>query len=291
MVFSIFFVTINLSGDSMNGNRDGLGLIRIEEDSIKNFNKTDKKGVYSFEYDNNKYYLKELKHTTNLYNELIGYEIGKKFGINVVPNDLATIDNYVGYLSKDYMKEEYVYLEDLLRSFYGTFVNKNNLDDVSFMFMSMYNDEVAKKIIDELINLMMFDIIIANSDRHDRNIIIDTKEMKLGPVADNEMLLSDLSLYDHYYSFSVKNSDGDRLEEFLDILSNEQLKNFKDRISIINEKNIQSIIKRIESKLGEPMVEGIKNRIIDKFKRNHKTLSKAVNNKIKKKGKSKTLCK
>jgi hypothetical protein len=43
--------------------------------------------------------------------------------------------------------------------------------------------------------------------------------------------------------------------------------------------------------MGVPMVESIKNKIIERFRRNYKTLSKLINDKLKKKGKRKSLCK
>ncbi len=271
--------------------RDGLGIINIQMDMIKNFSKARKKGIYSFEYDNKKYYLKEFKNTSYLYNEMIAYEIGKCFGLDMVSYDIAFIDDYIGYLSVDYMKKGYFYLEDLLKSFYSTFVNKNNLNDVCFMFLSIYGDEVSKKITDELIKLMMFDIIIANSDRHDRNIIIDMNNYKLGPVSDNEMMLEDMALYYNYYGFGVSNNTNNILEEFLNILDDNQLKYFKDMIELISDKNIQVVIEKVQTKIGAPMIDSIKNSIINRFRDNYRILSKLVDSKINERGMTKSLWK
>ena len=271
--------------------RDNLGFLKIDINYVDDFTRTDKYGVYSFKINNSKYYLKEFKNTPNIHCELIGYEIGKEFGLNVVPYDIAFVNEYVGYLSKEYMKDGYVYLEDLLRSFYGTFVDKNNLNDIGFMFLSLYNEKTCRFIINDLINLMMFDIVIANSDRHDRNIIIDMNNLKLGPVSDNEMLLSDLSIVNHYYSLSVNNKDCDKLEEFLDILDDEQLNYFRNKLELIKNNNLLKIFDKVEKRLGKPMIESIKKNIMDKYSINYKDLSKHINNKLKKKGRSKKLWK
>ena len=299
--------------------RDRLGLINLKMDTVKKFGKTGKRGIYSFEYDNKKYYLKEFKNMLYIYNEMIGYELGKYFELDMVPSDLVNIDDYIGYLSVDYMKKGYYYLEDLLIYFYNTFVDKNNLKDVSFMFLCLFGEEVSKRITDELIKLMMFDIIIANSDRHDRNIIINMNDYKLGPVADNEMMLSDMAIYDNYYAFSVNNDgkcrldeflsmlDGDQLnysklklellnstnglDEFLNILDDEQLQYFKEKLELINNKNIIDIIDKVQSKLEAPMIGNIKNNIISKFEDNYKTLSKLVDIKINERGMEKSLWK
>ena len=159
--------------------RDDSGFLDFEKIKIKDYEMVSESTCFTFTYRGNRYYFRPARQVEYVYNELIAYEIAKDFGIDAVPYDLAYVNGQIGNISKDFFEPGMVHLEDMLKSFYGTDHNKCNLSDVEFMLQEIYSTEVAKKIGAQLIDLLMFDLIIGNADRHDRNIIINEREEKL----------------------------------------------------------------------------------------------------------------
>lgn len=251
--------------------REYLGFINLDKLKIKNKQVINVFNSFSFVYRNQKYFFKELKNTSQFYNELIGYELARDFGMPAIPYDVASSDGFVGYLSKDYMRKGYIYLEDVLKMEYGLTRNRNNLDDASYALRERY-PEFAEQVIRDLIELLMFDIIIGNYDRHDRNIIIDTENGRLAPVSDNEMMLSDDSIYSQYYSFKMHSKDHQTLDSLLQYLDLNGINYFLSKVEIINPNNIASVFKRVEDKIGYPMIDKIKEEITSKFNDNYRII-------------------
>ena len=245
--------------------KDHLGYIELEKLSLKNKEEINQLHSFTFLYLGKRYFFKEAKNVSQSYNELIGYELAKDFGLEAVPYDLASYNGHVGFLSQDYMKDGYVCLEDLLVKYYGTDEGKNNLDDASIMIRDTFPYESSEKIISDLVRLLMFDIIIGNYDRHDQNIIIDTNNGRLAPVSDNELLLSDDAMYGQFYAFRITPDDKITLDNFLNYLSSDELFEFARKALIISENNIESVMSRVEKRIGHPMIEPLKLEIIKKF--------------------------
>ena len=256
--------------------RDYNGFVDLDKWNIKHRQILNIFNSFTFVKHNQRYYFKELKNTKDCYNELIGYELACQFGLNAVPYDIASYDGFVGYLSEDYMKEGYVYLEKILESTYNNTRDKNNLDCATIALKNYFPEQVALRISDELLDLLMFDVIIANYDRHDRNILIDTKNGCLGPVSDNEMMLNEDSMYDQYFSFSMFEGDRYTVDNLLSYLDLEQLNYFASKVELIKEDNIRNIIKTIEIKLGAPLIEALKEDILKKFKSHYAYLLRMI---------------
>ncbi|MBQ4031414.1 MAG: hypothetical protein II625_06635 [Bacilli bacterium] len=251
--------------------REYLGFINLDKWHIKDKQVINVFNSFSFMCRKQKFFFKELKNSSQFYNELIGYELAKDYGMEAIPYDVASYDGFVGYLSRDYMKDGYVYLEDILKKQYGDSDHRNNLDDASYALREIY-PEFAEQVIHDLIELLMFDIIIANYDRHDRNIIVDTANGRLAPVSDNEMMLSDDSMYGQYYSFKMNSNDHNTLDNLLHYLDLEGINYFLSKIEIINPKNIESVFSRVEAKIRYPMIEPIKKQIAKGFNDNYHIL-------------------
>ena len=242
-----------------------MGYIELEKMPIKKREETNQLHSFTFLYWGKRYYFKEVKAINQSYNELIGYELAKDFGLEAIPYDLASYNGHIGFLSKDYMQDGYVRLEDLLKNYYGSSEDKNNLDDAATMLRDTYPPEVAEKIINDLLDLLMFDIVIGNYDRHDQNIVIDTKNGKLAPISDNEMMLDSDAMYSQWYGFRMSADDKYTLDSFLSYLDSAGLVRFAKKVLIIQSNNIQSIMSRVEKKIGHPMNEYIKAEIVKKF--------------------------
>ena len=199
---------------SMGMKRDSSGFIELDNITIRDYQKVPDSNCYTFTYKRKRYYFKPARKVEYIYNELVAYEIAKDFGLEAVPYTIASFNGQVGSLSEDFMKPGMVYLEDMLISFYGNDRNKCNLSDVEFMLQERYSSEFATKISNQLIDLLMFDLIIGNIDRHDRNIIINEQEERLSPVFDNELMLNGV-LYGEKFCFTLFALERDNLGSFV----------------------------------------------------------------------------
>ncbi len=255
--------------------RDNLGLLVL--DNIRMSNKKDVESYdgFRFVYNGITYYFKNVRSLEYLYNEMLAYEIAKEFGIEAIPYDIATYNGEVGYLSQDFFQPGMVYLEDLLKNFYGDDHNKCNLSDVEFMMGERFDEDTAKSMSAQLIELLMFDLIIGNTDRHDRNIIIDVNKKKVAPAFDNELMLQG-AVYKEHYCFSLFPSEKDTLDAFVKYMDDDVFKRFVDKIEIINNDNVLRIMARVEKKIGVPLNDMIKQRLIKRFHLQYSTLLMAV---------------
>lgn len=250
--------------------RDKMGYIKIEELDIQN--KSDiNYNLFSFEYNGKKYYFKQVKNVNRAYNELIGYELAKDFGIECVSYDLASYNGFIGYLSEDYMKDGYKRLSGLLSDYYGNIYNRCNYNDVSSMFFDMYEED-SNELIDQLLLLIMFDVIIGNFDRHDENIIIDVENKRLAPISDNEMLLGEQAVYGGYFSFSIDNNKTNTLSRLIEYLPGTYREFFLKKIQIISRENILSVFARVEEKIGCSMNLAVKKELLLSFEKYYKYL-------------------
>ncbi len=270
---STFFVIIITMVMPMLKRRDKMGFISLDESPLNNIKVVNSHSIISFVCEGKKYFFKRTKSTNQTYNELLGYEFALEFGIDAIPYDIASLDGFTGSLSEDFSNYHYVFLEDVLTSYYGDDRCKNNLYDVSLMFMSIYPEEKVSDLLEDFRRLLMFDIIIGNSDRHSGNILVDSNSLRLGPVFDNEMLGN----RDCYFSFSMTGHDDNTISEYLSILSETELNLFRKKLDIISESNILKIIGKIEKKIGSPLVDGIKEEIIGRYRDIYNYLLKVFN--------------
>ena len=255
--------------------RDSMGFIELDRFRLINYEKVPKSSCFTFIHKGKRYFFKPTKRIEDIYNESIAYEIAKDFGIDAIPYDIASRNGQIGYLSKDCLDPGMIYLEDMLISFYGNDRNKCNLSDVEFMLQERYSEDFAKKISKQLIDLLMFDLIIGNTDRHDRNILINEREEKLGPVFDNELMLNGV-IYGDKFCFTLFALETDNLGSFVKFMDDEVIAKFITKIKLVSGEHIKEIFKRVEDRIGAPMNPAIKERLIKRFDIQYDTLVKTV---------------
>lgn len=283
--------------------RDNNGFISLEKLDIQNFKNMKKRRLYSFKYNGDIYFYKVIYDVDKLYNELVGEKIAKRMNIPCAHYDLASYYDTVGVISKNIFSEDdiYISMEEILQNYfsYGVDINaKNNLEDIWSAISSRYkawNKNVEINLINELINIFIFDILIANSDRHTENygICENKNNIHFAKLIDNENMLSPISIITGGYSIGIDendifyNEDEISLEDnfvrkFLNYSSSEYRELISNRLSIISEANIKEIFDEIENDIHASMQTQIKRQLMTDFQRNYSMIYRVINeNKIK----------
>lgn len=121
------------------------------------------------------YYFKEPKekYPWEFWNEIIAYEVGKKLGFNTLQYQPAVLDGLGGCLSPSMttgFTEELMHGQQLLIRILPEFETKKGTDH-TFQLVEEYfkSDRTYTKLIDDFIEMLVFDSIIGNRDRHQQN--------------------------------------------------------------------------------------------------------------------------
>jgi hypothetical protein len=166
-----------------------------------NIKGTREKGVYQSP-DGIAYYFKtsiqkENKHFPfEFWSEVIAYELGKILNINVLRYDVGILDDKIGCVSKSMIGENQQLIEGLqyLQAFDSGFnpSDKKQYSKYTFQFIEKALQKAGLSIyVRHLIEVIIFDALIGNQDRHQENwgIIIDytnqTKEKTI--YSDNKL--------------------------------------------------------------------------------------------------------
>lgn len=108
------------------------------------------------------------------YSEVIASFIGEMIGLDVLEYNIAIYKNKIGCLSKSMISgdEELIEAGKYLKAFDNTFMfdNENPKDKYTFQLIIKALDAFSLTInVDKLIDVIIFDSIIGNSDRHQEN--------------------------------------------------------------------------------------------------------------------------
>ncbi|MFA7445603.1 MAG: hypothetical protein WCY89_06610, partial [Flavobacteriaceae bacterium] len=132
------------------------------------------------------YYFKEPKekYPWEFWNEIIAYEIGKKLGFNILKYEPAVLDGVGGCLSKSMTEgftQELIHGQQVLLRIYPEFETKKGTDHTFQLVEDFFNsmDEPEhKSILNNFIEMLIFDAVIGNRDRHQQNWAI-IREIKV----------------------------------------------------------------------------------------------------------------
>lgn len=240
-----------------------------------------------FTYNNKKYYYKRVKYLKNCYNELIAEKIANRLGIPCCKYYLASYNGDIGVMSEMFDHKNYLTMEKYLKHHYqyDDVDERNTLTDIWNAFEVDFKREDVERLMDDLVNIFMFDAIIGNIDRHNENygLIIENNIPKFAPLFDNENMLTDASIYDGDYSLGIdslefKKDDVYRylrknlLYKFLDI--SDQL--YKDRLKsfskVISEESLKEIFTELEND-NIHIEESIKKDILNRFSNNRNMIN------------------
>ncbi|MBE6157373.1 MAG: hypothetical protein E7160_01050 [Firmicutes bacterium] len=260
--------------------RDNLGTIELDKLKLESL-KIQRKAKYnsfSFIYNNKKYFFKRCHSINSIYNELLAELLAKDFGIKSAHYDLASYEGMIGTISDNFLMDG--------DNFYhiGEIVNdkQNNIESIIAKLKEKYpNKDIIEKLKSEIIDILIFDILIANHDRHNENmgIIENDAEIKFCPIYDNELMLDYRSIYTGEYSLDINNieSDENLVSKIMHLEDNTYLEKLTSKLSIISPNNITTKLEEIEEKIGVEINPNIKKNLQEGFETNYKS----INNKLK----------
>lgn len=234
----------------------------------------------TFSYKGEDYYFKTLKNLDNIYNEILAKKIADRVGIDCCEYYLASFEDNLGTISKMFSKEHYLSMSTILQTVYGLDQNRNNIEDINYIFDKYHFVDSSERLKKELINIFLFDALIGNCDRNSDNygLIIDG-DIKFAPLYDNENMLSDYAIYDGDYSLEIsRNDQGNMLYKLLD--DNEYArKRLKEMLPIIDEDSLEEIF--VELSKDYEINPIIKEKILDKFSINRDMINNYYKEKVK----------
>ncbi len=227
--------------------------------------------------DGHTYYYKDS--TVGAFKELVVDELAKGFNFKCAFYDLASFDGRCGLISKDLDSDgqSFMPMEDLLSIFldtknYITLSKHNNLDDIGLVLSYYYPEDVVQRLLSQLDELYLFDLMIGNPDRNCSNYGLVTRDGVVDVVIfDNELAFDTDVLYDDKNLLRRKGNGKDD--------PNDVSSSFvKEKLKLISDDNIERIFGQVEAKIGTPINSGIKSEFRTFFRRSGTLLSKRFSN-------------
>lgn len=254
--------------------RDNIGAIKLDDlindKKVVILDEYEENSHYKIKYGNDIYYMKIINNKDKLYNELIAEEVAKDFNIKCAYNDLCIYNGNYYSLSKQIYNEndKYIPMQKLLDE------HDNNMMYIWNLLEDEYGDrKLVAKLMNEIVNIFLFDVLIANYDRHVGNygLLIHDNDISIAPLIDNENMLSVYSIVDGEFCIGMEDCDyyrDDLFTKFLKLSSDTYLDEFESKLWIIEPSNVEKIINRVENKLGTIIDKEIKERIYNDFNDN-----------------------
>ena len=247
---------------------------------------------FKFNYNGQEYYYKRSDLPDMVYNELVGEELAKDFGIRHAEYDLASYHGNLGVISKNFIKKDEIFctasdlLDDMIRK-------EDKYPLTQFNNLKLYKKILPESVFKDVLRLFVFDVICANNDRHDENFGFvfnrKTGDMRLAPIYDNENIMSLDAIYEGRYHLGVDEKDHDRFDinyQYMRFSDDDMIVKFVEKygkmeyirrkLSILSKKNIDSIIERVEDKIEDEIPRVIKSDINCKLTTNKEIVSQKL---------------
>lgn len=249
--------------------------------------------------NNEIYFFKHLL-VGNPYSELLAEELLKDFQLPHAEYDLAIYNKEKGVITKNFRKKDKKYIsgEEILKDY----LNSLNLDNKEYD-LGYYNnletfwnaieyrykkhpnkDIIIEKLMNQLVNLFIFDILVENFDRYCKNYQIEEgkDDINLAPIYDNESI----ALYLRSVSLGLEDGDSflnyyESLKKFIDVSDFKSNEIIKGKLWIISGENIDDALYRIERKTGYPVPDGIVVEYIKEFISHKEKIEKILDNNTK----------
>ena len=251
--------------------RDNLGYLKLDGMKIEN---VDDYSPSMVTINGERYYYKDS--TIGAFKELIIDELAKDFDIECANYDLASFSYRCGLISKDLNSgnQEFIPMYEELSKFYHTTDYRtikyyNNIDEISIMLESKFDNETYQKLMDQLDSIYIFDILTGNSDRNSTNYGLLYRNGSVDLVIlDNEFGMDTDVLYSEKYQLKrSRNRDS-----ILDV----SCEKIKRGLELISDEHIEDVFDRVEEKIHTTINEGIKSKTRTFFRTSRFVISKKL---------------
>jgi hypothetical protein len=268
----------------------------------------DKEEAQTIEYTyNGKRYMYKISKSGEFYNEIVAEKIANRLDIPCCHYILTHYNDKTGVSTELFDRTNYIDLYYILKCVYGKvtyhglldekrhdykYKTKNNLEDIWYALDTVFatrknSQEIVEDLMSKIVKVFLFDMIIANSDRHAENIgfIVTENSVDLAPLFDNDFMLSEFALYDHDYSVYVEGNDylttkefinrdnnkkyPNTLEKFFNISATEYEDEIKEMLEVISKESLEDIFSELEQE-DVYIPQLIKNKMIDNLSFNKK---------------------
>lgn len=268
----------------------------------------EKEDAQTIEYTyNDKRYMYKRSKSGAFYNEIVAEKIANRLGIPCCHYILTHYNDKTGVSTEMFDRTNYVDLYYILKCVYGKvtyhglldekrhdykYKTKNNLEDIWYALDTVFatrknSQEIVKDLMSKIVKVFLFDIVIANSDRHAENIgfIVTENSVDLAPIFDNDFMLSEFALYDHDYSVFIEENDylvmkefinrdynkryPNTLEKFFNISATEYEDEIKEMLNVISKESLEDIFSELEQE-DVYIPQLIKDRMIEDLALNKK---------------------
>ena len=152
------------------------------------------------------YYFK--KHC--VFEELFMSELASICKVKCVEFKLASVDDKIGVISKLYREnnKKYYMYTDFCRKYFNHV--PDNLRVLKLASLSSFGDKIGQQLMDDIFNLVCFDIFSGQWDREEHNFFFecDKNIVSLAPLCDNGMIFSGNFIYSTPFAkFSLSSID------------------------------------------------------------------------------------
>jgi hypothetical protein len=166
------------------------------EQSWWNTGGTRDKKIYLNPEDGERYYFKQsyrvgkMDYKYEFWSEIIAFEVGTFLGFNILPYHIANRKGVIGCISKSMItdKEELVeggkYLQAFDQKFNPEDTRSRNLYNFKLIIEALDFFDL-NKFTSQIIDMIVFDALIGNSDRHQENWAMITSQTELSKAIQN----------------------------------------------------------------------------------------------------------
>lgn len=227
----------------------------IDSRTIKNYM------FFPLTINGEEYFFKWIKNEPDSYNELIAEELAKDFDIPCAHYDLASYHEFKGVITKNFVKKSDFFFSayDLMKRFLPE--SETKYDSIKYNHLDFYKEHVPSDVFEQIKDMFLFDILLANIDRTESNFgfIKNENGIKLAPLYDHEKILSKSSIVEGFYRLAVDKDDNIRefyrdplrhkniVRKFILKYKKEEL--IKKKLDLIAIENIGGIISRVEDRI------------------------------------------
>ncbi len=254
--------------------KDSNGIININNlnVNIDMFN-PDRCG-FNFVKDETRYFFKRSgKEET--FKEIFASLVADKMGIEHANYDIATFGDNEGVVCNAVNKqdEEFISFGQIRSKLKISYRYDDSIDTMKKKILPKICLFNSKEELDKFINVFIFDILMANSDRNHGNtgFIKKGNNYRFSPLFDNEDIISSNAIDEHIYSFSVVNRkfDGLHHDTIIDFFNN---KNYgyllSDAIDNFNLEDLYDLVEEINQIYPNKFDKDYEIHVLSELKRN-----------------------